>query len=135
MQWLKGDNFNSVSFTHFIFYQSYLPWLVWQCMTTYIPCYNLLVIGNNLILKCSRHRSTDVHIVSAGNIVEAFEFLDGYSDGEGTDFHDSGMSTPIPVRGTRVDLLIYTLFKHTIDMFYFGNVFRGCLLILHGINM
>ncbi|WAQ96874.1 hypothetical protein MAR_029564 [Mya arenaria] len=33
-----------------------------------------------------------------GNIVDAFEFLDGYSDGEGTDFHGSGMSTPTPAR-------------------------------------
>ncbi|WAQ96819.1 hypothetical protein MAR_029509 [Mya arenaria] len=39
-----------------------------------------------------------------GNIVDAFEFLDGYSDGEGTDFHGSGMSTPTPARDTDINL-------------------------------
>ena len=36
-----------------------------------------------------------------GNVVtaEAFGFLDGYSDGEGTDFMGSGEITPTQVRG------------------------------------
>ena len=36
-----------------------------------------------------------------GNIVttEAFGFLDGYSDGEGTDFMGSGQITPTQARG------------------------------------
>ncbi|KAH3864010.1 hypothetical protein DPMN_027021 [Dreissena polymorpha] len=39
-----------------------------------------------------------------GNIVEAFGFLDGYSDGEGTDYHDSGQSTPTPARDNDINL-------------------------------
>ena len=37
----------------------------------------------------------------SGNIVtaEAFGFLDGYSDGEGTDFLGSGEITPTQARG------------------------------------
>ena len=42
-----------------------------------------------------------ISISVSGNIIttEAFGFLDGYSDGEGTDFIGSGEITPTQARG------------------------------------
>ena len=51
---------------------------------------------------------------------EAFEFLDGYSDGEATDYVESGSITPTQVRGkcSKVTIAIINVFPCPTSLTY-----------------
>lgn len=70
-------------------------------------------------------------LLFTGNVIteQAFQFLEGYSDGEGTDFVESGSVTPTQVRGKLELQIVISIIKVQCNM-SFHFVFESRILSL-----